>query len=195
MCSSKRPERATKRRSGDEAADQARIEGTGKVSANTAGAPEDDDATARRGLMYLVFGAFLNATIFLVVGPLIGCFVFMLMIGIAGIGSTSSPFVAAYTLGGLTLMGIPFAYVVGSLPAAVTGALVALASGWLKPPALYFFAVMVGGISAVMLTAMRWNQVDGLLSMLLYFTTGAAAALVCMRIARPFRLGPEEART
>jgi hypothetical protein len=93
-----------------------------------------------------------------------------------------------YFLVATAFFSIPIAYLIGSLAAGLTGASVAVVSSWLRrPPHLYVFAATFGGLATV-LTRPGGHNLDGPLDQSALLLTGAVAAIVCTRVARPFRL-------
>ena len=123
-----------------------------------------------RGWVHYIVGVLLNAALFALVGPLIGSLAFG---------------------GALTLAAAPFSfatgYVIGSYPAALTGAATAIASSFIALPSrLYIFSALVGTAATIAL-----NYSSDYLNTALYGVSGAVAAIVCTRLAKGLRLRAE----
>jgi hypothetical protein len=137
---------------------------------------------------YLV-GVLINVAIFVGLGPIVGCVVFFLIFGTFATGFPTGPFAGMYFMVGMSLWIVPAAYLMGSFAAALTGASVAMASSWLRGSAqLYGFAIAVGGFTAMFLAQAPGRNPVSIAERVTMFAVGAIAALVCTRVARPFRL-------
>jgi hypothetical protein len=138
----------------------------------------------------------LNVAIFAALGPIVGCVVFFLVTGMLAMGLPAEPFAGMYSMIGLALWTVPAAYIIGSFAAAATGASVAVASSGLRRPShLYAFAAVVGGAAGMFLARFEGRNPTQVSEQLLMFLTGAVAALVCTRAARPFRLARRSVQT
>ncbi|HEV7691822.1 MAG TPA: hypothetical protein VGO52_13390 [Hyphomonadaceae bacterium] len=85
-----------------------------------------------------------------------------------------------------------FAYVTSALPAFLTGSLVALASSYLKPQALYLFAAFAGTVLGAVLPlgieqALYYrSNINSLMA--IYGFAGCWASLICAHFFRSLRL-------
>lgn len=140
---------------------------------------------------FYIGGVFLNAVVFLAIGPIVG-----------GCALVTASAIFSDPLRGLFLgpasyfflffVTVPMSYVHAAPAAAITGALVAIASIWiLRSRYLYPLAGVIGAIVAVVCLSTSDAIIQGLKpfsSSALCAVAGFVAALVCTRIARPFRL-------
>jgi hypothetical protein len=142
-----------------------------------------------RGFGHYLVGVLLNVAVFVGLGPVAGCIVFFLIIGILAGGFPVGPLAGLYFMVGGSFLIVPAAYLVGSPAAAATGVGVAVASSWIcRPLYLYGFAAAIGGLAAMFLTHFQDRNLTSASEQLMMFVTGAVAALICTRAARPFRL-------
>ncbi len=121
--------------------------------------------------------------VFMIVGPLVGGFVFGLFLAASEGADLGGP--------GLALTTALLGHLGGLLPAAVTGALCAAASPWLKGRAAWLaFAVVAGaGTSAAHLALADTypTSTPGTGDFMQIAVVGAAAALGCALISDGFR--------
>jgi hypothetical protein len=147
---------------------------------------------------HYLFSIALTVALFTVVGPFLGAFVFMLP---SLFHSMSFPF---EMLAPLTRSAL----VLGGLPAAITGLIVALVSPFIRRDwILYLFAAVIGAAICVLtfvsvgLIVMAGPNVDdidvSILDPFLIMLAGIAAlvAPICTLFARPLGLRPAQAAT
>jgi len=157
------------------------------VSAKVPAPKEAMQQPLRHHPFFYIGGIFLNAVVFLAVGPLVGGIVLVAV-------SSMLTYSIAVLFGYIAFFFIsgPTSYFIASPTAVVTGTIVGIASIWIKSNrALYTVAAGAGAIvSMVLLTRSEFLMKDQALapSLVSFAVSGAIAALVCMRLAKPFRL-------
>jgi hypothetical protein len=150
---------------------------------------ETPEQPLRHHPFFYIGGIFLNAVVFLAVGPLIGGVI---------LATVTSMFMMKFSIAvlfgyiALFFVTVPTSYFIASPTAVVTGTIVAIASIWITSNrSLYMIAACAGGVvSMLLLSRSEFLMRDqGLASSLISFAvSGAIAALVCTRLATPFRL-------
>ena len=141
---------------------------------------------------FYIGGIFLNAVVFAAIGPLVGGWVLLALVGISHAKSILEFFFAPLLFFGGFLFSIPASYLYAAPSAALTGAIVAVASIWIRSARdLYSVAGLVGAmVSPVLLSRFEFlvRGESSLLMVSCFAVSGCLAALVCTRAARPFRL-------
>jgi hypothetical protein len=156
--------------------------------ADHAGPIEATNQTRHHPFFY-IGGVFLNAVVFAAIGPLVGGVTLWTLLLAEGsiLASLFGPLL--YILG--FFKSIPESYRLAGFAPALTGAIVAVASIWLTHSrSLYVFAASTGGVTSSMLISPEaFTSGNPFWAYVVLFVSGALAAIVCTRVARPFRLG------
>ncbi|NEX94015.1 hypothetical protein [Caulobacter sp. 17J65-9] len=140
---------------------------------------------ARQG--FQMGGAVQFGVLFLLMGPLIGTFLFVAAAGSIGAVHGSPGDIAELMTTPFLLVGlVVFGYLVGGVPALLAGLLVGAASRRMQGWALYA-AALVAGFAVTALPLVVWGSGSG--DPLPYGGLGAVAALVCTGVARRCGLG------
>ena len=153
-----------------------------------AGVPMGED---RHHPFFYIGGVFVNAVVFLAIGPIVGGCALVTAAAILD-DPLRGPFLgpASYLL--LFFVTVPVSYFHAAPAAAITGALVAIISIWItRSRYLYPLAGVIGAIVAVVCLSTSDFPVRGErspTSLPLFAVAGFLAAVACTRIARPFRL-------
>jgi hypothetical protein len=157
-----------------------------------------------RGWGHHLVGVLLTVAVFVALGPIVGGVLFLTMNSVWYTAYTGAPVMEA--VAGLFAFlvylpfSVPLSYLKGWQAAAATGLVAAVSSAWVASArALYAVTTIAGGmLSALFL----WigdravvNDAAGVVTVgidaavvALVFLTGCAAAAICTRIARQFRL-------
>jgi hypothetical protein len=136
---------------------------------------------------FYIGGIFLNAVVFLAVGPLIGG---IILATVASLSKFSIAILFGYVV--LFFITVPTSYFIASPTAVVTGTIVAIASIWITSNrSLYTIAAGAGGVVSMLLLTRSEHLMrdqEPVSSVISFAISGAIAALVCTRLAKPFRL-------
>jgi hypothetical protein len=150
---------------------------------------ETSQQPLRHHPFFYIGGIFLNAVVFLAVGPPIGGVILATVTSMLMLKFSAA---VLFSYIAFFLVTVPTSYFIASPTAVVTGIIVAIASIWITSDrSLYMIAACAGGVvSMLLLSRSEFLMRDqGLASSLTSFAvSGAIAALVCTRVAKPFRL-------
>lgn len=153
-----------------------------------AGVPMGQD---RHHPFFYIGGVFLNAVVFLAIGPIVGGCALVTAAAIFD-DPLRGLFLGPASYFFLFFITVPMSYLHAAPAAAITGALVAIISIWIvRSHYLYPLAGVVGAIVAVVCLSISDFSVRGEKSpssLPLFAVAGFVAAVACTRIARPFRL-------
>lgn len=152
-------------------------------------AMETPQQPLRHHPFFYIGGIFLNAVVFLAVGPLVGGIV---LVTVSSMLMLKFSITLLFGYVALFFITVPASYFLAYPPAVVTGAIVAVASIWITSNrSLYAIAGGTGAVlSMVLLTRSEFLMKDQALapSLVSFAVSGAIAALACTRLAKPFRL-------
>lgn len=173
---------------------------TGEVTSSEASPGRSDpngvERRQRHRPFFYIGGTFLNAVVFAAVGPLVGGPVFA-AVGVAltpnssSLHDSSTPrfLIGLISYFYLFFITVPVSYYVAATAAFATGAAVAIFSVWLTYSRyLYLVAAIMGGLISI-LQVSRSPKFSDSPSLYAAAVAGAVAAMVCTRVAKPFRLG------
>lgn len=132
-------------------------------------------------------GAFRSALLFAAVGPLVG----MATVFLPVIGATTFTSLPAGRFVSLLLIGVPFAYLVQGLPAAVTGFVAGLLCRNGVTIGRGLIVLCVGALTASWLVIFKAANVGWHLEYSMWPIAGAVSAGVCLALASR-RLWPDQ---
>ena len=145
---------------------------------------------------FYVVGTFLNVVIFTVIGPVLGGPIFtavgtaMSPSNLYKIGAISRFFYGLLAYFAMFYATVPVSYYQTATAASATGAIVAVLSIWLPHSRyLYLAAAIVGAIAAMVQLSRSLKVGEDTTILFPGAIAGAVAAIICTRIAKPFRLG------
>lgn len=141
-----------------------------------------------RGLGHYALGILLNVVVFAAVGPLIGAIAASLALVVA----TGQLSAGLGTLPLTVLIAVPTAYWTATPAAALAGLIVAITTSFVHRPLWYYMLAALTGAGCAIVLPRLVGEPSNLMIALLP-VAGAAAAVVCARIARPFRLARPDA--